>query len=385
VAGSKDTESIVSSHPNFLLEWDYVKNNTVDIKGLLPGSHKKVWWVCKKCNYSWKAEIRSRALKGNGCPACSGRVPTESNNLAIKHPYLLDEWDFDKNTILPFEVTPCSGKKVWWVCSNNLCNGSWFTSISHRVYGTGCPYCSGHKVGIKGSVESLFPKLATEWDYEKNNILPKEVTPFSGREVWWKCSVGHSWRAIVKNRTRNSNGCPVCAGQVVTEDNNLNVNKLELVKEWDYTKNDIGPEEVMVYSIKKVWWLCSECGYSWRALVYSRSCGRGCPVCAKGSVSKVSQKWLDMLNIKTREHYIEDLNIRVDGYDPETNTVYEFLGDFWHGNPNTQVSEDVNPVNKKTFRDLHEETLHRLRLLEKSGYKVVYIWERDFNNKELQS
>jgi hypothetical protein len=40
----------------------------------------------------------------------------------------------------------------------------------------------------------------------------------------------------------------------------------------------------------------------------------------------------------------------VDGYDENTNTVYEYLGDYWHGNPEKFYPKDINRDCKKTFR-----------------------------------
>ena len=41
----------------------------------------------------------------------------------------------------------------------------------------------------------------------------------------------------------------------------------------------------------------------------------------------------------------------VDGYDPATNTIYEFLGDYWHGNPKTNGKNMFrkNYATNKTF------------------------------------
>ena len=43
------------------------------------------------------------------------------NDLATKHPKLLDEWDFDKNdkiSVYPNKIACTSNKKVWWKCQN---------------------------------------------------------------------------------------------------------------------------------------------------------------------------------------------------------------------------------------------------------------------------
>ena len=33
--------------------------------------------------------------------------------------------------------------------------------------------------------------------------------PNSGQKVWWKCSNGHEWQAIIQDRNKGS-GCPIC-------------------------------------------------------------------------------------------------------------------------------------------------------------------------------
>ena len=51
------------------------------------------------------------------------------------------------------------------------------------------------------------PELAEEWDYEKNNISPFEISYGSGKYAWWICKNGHKWRAQILNRTYGR-GCP---------------------------------------------------------------------------------------------------------------------------------------------------------------------------------
>jgi hypothetical protein len=69
---------------------------------------------------------------------------------------------------------------------------------------------------------------------------------------------------------------------------------------------------------------------------------------------------------------------QVDGFDPETNTIYEFNGDYWHGNPVKYNPEDINEINHKTFSELYKETLIKKEILENAGYKVVSIWESEW-------
>jgi G:T-mismatch repair DNA endonuclease (very short patch repair protein) len=68
----------------------------------------------------------------------------------------------------------------------------------------------------------------------------------------------------------------------------------------------------------------------------------------------------------------------VDGYDPITNTIYEFNGDFWHGNPSKYKKFDINPISGKTFGELYKKTLEKEDNLKKLGYNVISIWESDY-------
>ena len=46
------------------------------------------------------------------------------------HPELCEEWDKTKNgNLRPEDVTYGSGKKIWWVCSNEDCK------YSSRIWG----------------------------------------------------------------------------------------------------------------------------------------------------------------------------------------------------------------------------------------------------------
>jgi len=43
----------------------------------------------------------------------------------------------------------------------------------------------------------------------------------------------------------------------------------------------------------------------------------------------------------------------VDGFDPKTNTCYEYNGYFWHGHPDYYNSNNVNPHTETTFGELY--------------------------------
>jgi Zn finger protein HypA/HybF involved in hydrogenase expression len=106
---------------------------------------------------------------------------------------------------------------------------------------------------------------------------------------------------------------------------------------------------------------------------------QGCPKCTS-RVSKPETLWLDYLNIPVRQHSIKTTirKILVDGYDPETNTVYQFHGNYWHGNPDVFDPNEMNKTTKCTFKELYDKTQETDQLIRESGYNLVVIWEKDW-------
>lgn len=204
----------------------------------------------------------------------------KSNSLMQLNPKLASEWNYEKNGKLkPENFFASSNKKVWWKCSKGH---EWQAVINSRNAGCGCPYCSG-KFPTKGHNDLLTvnPTLAKEWNYEMNGTLgPENVLPNSNKKVWWKCSEGHEWQAVVSSRN-TGNGCPYCSGRyAIKGENDLQTINPTLSREWNYEKNgDLKPTDVMPGSNKKVWWKCDK-GHEWQSTIASRNSGCGCPICA---------------------------------------------------------------------------------------------------------
>jgi hypothetical protein len=97
------------------------------------------------------------------------------DSLENKFPQIASQWDTTKNSVYPKDIKPFSNKKAWFLCEKKH---SYETVISRRTMrNTGCPYCTSRKVGYGNDLESNFPLIADEWDIEKNELLPNQVTP----------------------------------------------------------------------------------------------------------------------------------------------------------------------------------------------------------------
>ena len=81
-----------------------------------------------------------------------------------------------------------------------------------------------------------------------------------------------------------------------------------------------------------------------------------------------------------RVPYNNDKYFFLDAYDEDTNTVYEFHGDYYHGNPNIFKAEDLNKTVKKTFGELHKATMQKKAILEDLGYNYISVWESEFQS-----
>lgn len=112
--------------------------------------------------------------------------------------------------------------------------------------------------------------------------------------------------------------------------------------------------------------------------------GSGCQKCAKRNVSKIETSWLDSLNIpqefRRQILYIDNKQFYPDAIDKEKKIIWEFYGDYWHGNPNIYKSEDINKVSKKSFGKLYQNTLNKEKILNEAGYEIISIWESDYKN-----
>ena len=130
------------------------------------------------------------------------------------------EWDFELNDIEPSKISPNSSKKANWICPKGHL---YKASITKRNHGRNCPVCAGKQI-IQGvnDFATLQPRLASEWDYEKNELLPTNYTEHSNKKVYWKCNhCNCSWLAGINQRVRGRYACPKCKKTNSKNDNNL--------------------------------------------------------------------------------------------------------------------------------------------------------------------
>jgi very-short-patch-repair endonuclease len=167
-AGKKVCEdnSFATHYPELAVQWHPTKNEK-SADTVSKSSGESAWWVCEK-GHEWPALITNR-IKGHNCPFCSGRYPSPENNLAICHSHLVKEWHPTKNIKSPFEFTPTSHHKVWWVCQFNPTH-EWEAKIGNRTVGmkTNCPICCKSKLEL--ATYNTLRKLGVD-DFKSEHIF----------------------------------------------------------------------------------------------------------------------------------------------------------------------------------------------------------------------
>jgi len=348
-------------HPKLARQWHNTKNNDLTPIDVTPGSSRKVWWRCDE-GHEWQATVYQRT-SGQGCPYCSGRKVGNDNNLAVKNPVLAKEWHPTKNeNINPYDVTPGSHKKVWWICSQGH---EWQTAIYTRNSGSGCPYCAGKHPTKENNLAFRNPDLVKEWHPTKNGELtPHDVTPGSGLKAWWQCDKGHEWQAEIKSRAKRGHGCPYCSNQMVGEDNNLAFKYPDLVKEWHPTKNrELMPNQVTPGSGIKVWWIC-ERGHEWKTKIRSRALrGSSCPYC-KPKTSRLELRiYCELKTIFDEVRWRKKINdVECDVYLPKYKLGLELDSYYYHVEREKWDREKGNTLFKQGVKVFHirDEKLRRI-------------------------
>ena len=289
---------------------------------------------CTKDGYEWDTTIHNLINSRRGCSRCSGQEEWTYLRLVTtlalicfpdgtpRFILLTSEKYFYKN----FE-----GVKTRIRLRCTLDGYEWETSINNLINGgTGCARCSGHE----------------EWTYLRLQVAISEL--------------------------RYPDGSPVCT---------LEMSEADFLKA--YKKDGVNTKIPVRCAVNR--------DHTWSprltSLIYS---GSRCPHCKATGYSKSEIEWLEFVMADERI-YIQhaknggQVNICgrfVDGMCYETNSVFQFHGDYWHGNPDIHDPDFVNQVNYKRMGDLYEETLIKDQELRDEGYNVVIMWESEW--KEIK-
>jgi G:T-mismatch repair DNA endonuclease (very short patch repair protein) len=345
-------------------EFDYSKSiytfskNTIEITCRIHGIFK---------------QRASEHFKGNGCPICNRRIDLKE---FLEKARLIHGEKYDYSLI-----TNIDGMKNYAVSIICPTHGIFNQKIvGHIAKKQGCKKC--------GKIKTVLSLRKTQEDFIKEAIkkhgglydYSKVVYISSVDKVEIVCQKhGSFWQTPSNhNNSGHEQGCPSCAG-------NIRRTNMDFIEEAKKIHNNLYDYSLVDYisSKEKIKINCQNHGV-FLQLPDNHLKGKGCPKCAH-RVSKPEKEWLDSLGIpeELRQKCLRmssGKQYEVDAYDPTIGTVYEFYGDFWHGNPIKFKPDEVHALTKKTYGELYLKTLSKEKELKENGYTVLSIWESDFLN-----
>lgn len=259
-----------------------------------------------------------------------------------------------------------------------------FNQPPNSHFRSGCSKCglikraNSRKNDIDDLINKFKKKHGDKYDYSKVEYIKMR----SKILIMCKLHNCEFYQAVDKHLESKTGGCPKC--------NTLGKGRLtneSFIEKANQVHNNLYDYNLVEYvkSNVKVKIKCNKHG-EFEMTPNAHLDGRGCRICNRNG-GIVENIWLNQFNILKdfRQYKIDDFY--VDGFDPINGIIYEFYGDFWHGNPKVYNSDGINRVNGLKYGDLYRKTIEREEYLKLKGYKVVSIWESDFkkiNNKLCQ-
>lgn len=298
------------------------------------------------------------------------RSPEPGRSLAEVRPDLVLYWDGDRNERPPSEQFPYTLERVWWRCPS-IADHRFEAQVARVVRGDEfrCPLCPGRPAPGR-SLAEVRPDLVQEWDLQANIWAPDEVPATTDKvDVVWHCPTVSEHRYTMTPRDRvKRDGCPLCSHLQFDPGKSVAVVAPHLIAQWDFVKNEVGPDRVSAGSVDRYWWICPE-GHEFKAAVGPRvRRDVGCAKCRAAGTSAVEQVIVSELRSFLPDFTEDAVRVLVPGETdgrrhPTVDTAHktrqlavEYDGAYFHGRAHA-----------------HERDIRKNRRLETAGWTVIRI------------
>lgn len=301
-------------------------------------------------------------LRGANCPACSRKTDKIAEEFFKKVNELYhNKYDYSLSNYKNNRAK---------IIINCPIHGRFTRQPCKHLVGYGCSRCGKYaKLSNDYFIERATELHGDKYDYSNVNITNNKSI---ARII---CKIHGEFSQIVGSHLKGS-GCWECSG-IKKLNNDIFIKRSKEIHgdKYDYTLSEYTGIN------KKIKIICKEHG-DFLQLASNHMIGGVCPKCGV-SCSKDEILWIKSFNNSNivsgyDQLIIESKKLRPDGFDATTNTVYEFYGDYWHGNPKKFKAEDINPSNNITFGELYERTIKRANIIKLAGYNIISIWEDDY-------
>lgn len=331
-------------------------------------------------------------LTGRACPACGMRKCAEGISVPFEEfVRRAREKHGDKFQYIQ-ESYKNMQSKLQLICQTH--GEVQMTGICHCLSKTGCPKCR-HVSFIISKTRKYDEFIMLAKEKHNNKYDYSKVTGYKNgsSKICIICLIHGDFIQTVEKHL--SGGCRKCADDLHASKSRKTVE--EFIEDAKMIWGDIYDYSLINYKTRhdKITIICKIHGefekYSGDHI--SRNNPQGCQKCRPKKHSKISIDWLNYMKVydnvdiqhngnitNNGEHRIQSSFYHSDGYCKETNTIYEFHGSYWHGDPNMFSPERLNATNNKSFGELYQNTLKKIKHCKNEGYNVVECWESDWRS-----
>lgn len=308
---------IENNRQDLLDRWDYELNDK-NPKDISSYTHKKYYLMCPNGMHESELcsieKINSRNSKVK-CKKCNSFAQWGIDNIC--NDFLEKYWDYDKNTVDPWEITYGSDNKVWIKCQEKKYHNSYSVKVNmFSSKNTRCPYCASIKVHPKDSfaqyhIDNTDKDFLEKYWSNKNTLNPFEISKSSDIKVWIKCintNYHNDYLVATYNFTKLNRRCPCCTMKKVHKYDSLGIAYPELFRIWS-NKNEKTPYEFSIHSGKTIWLKCLNGHEDYQMVVYiGVKFGFKCTQCTKERTESMLQEKVrlyisDILNYKLNHEY----------------------------------------------------------------------------------
>jgi|ERR1035437_368119 hypothetical protein len=278
-----------------------------------------------------------------------------------------EKYDYSKS------IYTCRHNKILIICKKH---GEFNQMAYSHLSGHGCKNCNDENklLNIIDFIKKAKKIHGNKYDYSETKSIKTNI-PHRSRKVIIICKKHGDFEQFPFSHLKGS-GCKKCYDKNHKLTNKKFIEKCKKIhgNKYDYSETFYNHPKIEIKII------CKKHG-EFNQLPYGHLGGQGCTKCTS-NISNKECRFLDFIGIpNTKENRQKKiLRFSVDGIDINTNTIYEFLGDYWHGNPKIHNKNDINKVSKSTFGELYNFIFNKkFKILKENGYKIKYIWENDWD------
>jgi hypothetical protein len=309
--------------------------------------------------FKQKANIHIR----NGCKQCA------NDKIRLSKDYILNVFYsmYPKNDYSLFIEYKTNKQKIFISCKEH---GSFSIRVDAHLQGKNCAKCNSD---IKN--QKLLEEFIKKSKIVHNNKFDYSNIKTYSNKVNIICPIHGEFKQYTWNHLNND--CPKCSKE------NRRLTLEEFLEKAKYIHGDkYNYSQVKFKHVcDKINIICYKHGIFKQRVAPHIYKKHGCPKCSK-IISKDEIEWLNSLNIpkeyRNKQLIINNKSFYPDAYDIYSKTIYEYYGDYWHGNLNIYDANSINKINKMKFIDLYNRTVERENFFKQNGYTVISIWETDW-------